>query len=188
MSQSHASLYGDARTQALKRFNLGDRAFHLITKASALAVLVLLGGVIISLIHGSAPALGEFGFGFLTSQSWNPVTEKFGAAPAIYGTLLTSFLALLIAAPVGFGIAVFLTEICPYPAAPAHRRRHRAARRHSLDHLRHLGHVRARAGVAGDLAALADRQFRRHSHAEGSVRRAALRHRHFHGLDHSRRS
>ncbi|MCW2318445.1 phosphate ABC transporter membrane protein 1, PhoT family [Rhodoblastus acidophilus] len=103
-----------SREAALKRFELGDRAFHTLTKSSAIAVLVLLGGVIISLIHGSAPALREFGFGFLTSQSWNPVTEKFGAGPAIYGTLLTSFIALLIAAPVGFGIAVFLTEICPF--------------------------------------------------------------------------
>jgi phosphate transport system permease protein len=114
MSDSTASLVGDARTRALKRFNLGDRAFHLITKGSALAVLLLLGGVIASLIHGSAPALGEFGFEFLTSQAWNPVTEQFGASPAIYGTLVTSFLALLIAAPMGFGIAVFLTELCPH--------------------------------------------------------------------------
>nr|WP_246781401.1 phosphate ABC transporter permease subunit PstC [Rhodoblastus sphagnicola] len=95
-------------------FNLGDTAFHILTKSCAVAVLVLLGGVIVSLIHGSAPALREFGLGFLTSQSWNPVTEKFGAAPAIYGTLVTSFIALLIAAPMGFGIAVFLTELCPY--------------------------------------------------------------------------
>nr|WP_244593933.1 phosphate ABC transporter permease subunit PstC [Rhodoblastus sphagnicola] len=98
----------------LKLFNLGDTAFHILTKSCAVAVLVLLGGVIVSLIHGSAPALREFGLGFLTSQSWNPVTEKFGAAPAIYGTLVTSFIALLIAAPMGFGIAVFLTELCPY--------------------------------------------------------------------------
>ncbi|MBB4198493.1 phosphate transport system permease protein [Rhodoblastus sphagnicola] len=106
--------YGDTRAKVLKLFNLGDTAFHILTKSCAVAVLVLLGGVIVSLIHGSAPALREFGLGFLTSQSWNPVTEKFGAAPAIYGTLVTSFIALLIAAPMGFGIAVFLTELCPY--------------------------------------------------------------------------
>jgi phosphate transport system permease protein len=112
--QAKALAHSHLREKVLKRFNLGDRAFHAITKASALAVLALLGGVIISLIYGSAPALREFGFEFFTSQSWNPVTEKFGAAPAIYGTLVTSFLALLIAAPMGFGIAVFLTELCPY--------------------------------------------------------------------------
>ena len=107
--------YGNARAKGLNRFNWATTRFLPVTKTCAIAVLVLLGGVIVSLIHGSAPALGQYGFGFLTSQSWNPVTEKFGAAPAIYGTLVTSFLALLIAAPMGFGIAVFLTELCPFP-------------------------------------------------------------------------
>jgi phosphate transport system permease protein len=74
---------------------------------------VLLVGVILSLVIGSLPAWKAFGFGFFTSESWNPVTEKFGAAPAIYGTLLTSFLAMLIGVPVSLGIAIFLTEICP---------------------------------------------------------------------------
>jgi phosphate transport system permease protein len=64
-------------------------------------------------VHGSIPAWKAFGLDFFTSQSWNPVTEKFGAAPAIYGTLLTSFLAMLIGVPVSLGIAIFLTEICP---------------------------------------------------------------------------
>jgi phosphate transport system permease protein len=113
--QAKAVAHGDVRAKVLKRFNLGDGAFHFVTKASAIAVLILLGGVIVSLVHGSAPALRQFGFGFLTSDAWNPVTEKFGAGPAIYGTLVTSFLALLIAAPMGFGIAVFLTELCPHP-------------------------------------------------------------------------
>ena len=59
------------------------------------------------------PAWRAFGFGFFTSESWNPVTEKFGALPAIYGTVVTSFIAMLIGVPVSLGIAVFLTEICP---------------------------------------------------------------------------
>ena len=59
------------------------------------------------------PAWRAFGFGFFTSESWNPVTEKFGALPAIYGTLLTSFIAMLIGVPISLGIAIFLTEICP---------------------------------------------------------------------------
>ncbi len=104
----------DSREKALRRFEIGDRIFHIVTRSSAIAVLIVLGGVIVSLVQGSMPALSKFGFGFLTSDAWNPVTEKFGAAPAIYGTLVTSFIALLIAAPVGFGIAVFLTELCPY--------------------------------------------------------------------------
>jgi len=102
------------REKVLRRFELGDKAFRILTRSSAIAVLVLLGGVIVSLAIGAAPALHAFGFGFLTSTSWNPVTNKFGAAPAIYGTVVTSAIALVIAAPIGFGIAVFLTEICPY--------------------------------------------------------------------------
>jgi phosphate transport system permease protein len=76
-------------------------------------VLVILAGVMISLVHGSLPAWRAFGFEFFTSQSWNPVTEKFGALPAIYGTVLTSTIAMLIGVPISLGIAIFLTEICP---------------------------------------------------------------------------
>src|SRR6201999_1476730 len=75
--------------------------------------LLLLSGVIISLIQGSLPALRAFGFEFLISDRWNPVTEKFGAVGPIYGTLVTSFIAMLIAIPVGLGVAIFLTELCP---------------------------------------------------------------------------
>jgi phosphate transport system permease protein len=60
------------------------------------------------------PALRTFGFDFLTTESWNPVTEKFGALPAIYGTLVTSAIAMIFAVPVGLGIAIFLTELCPH--------------------------------------------------------------------------
>ncbi|GAB2176363.1 phosphate ABC transporter permease subunit PstC [Dongia sp. agr-C8] len=92
---------------------MGDRVLHALTFGSACLVLLVLGGVFISLIHGSIPALQTFGFEFLVSQSWNPATDKFGAAAPIYGTLLTSAIALLIAVPVGLGISVFLTELCP---------------------------------------------------------------------------
>jgi len=103
------------RHAALGRLRVGDGVFHLATKAAAAAVLVVLGAIILSLIAGAWPALTEFGFGFLTTKSWNPVTEKFGALPAIYGTVLTSFIAMLIAVPAGILIAMFLTEICPIP-------------------------------------------------------------------------
>jgi phosphate transport system permease protein len=102
------------RESVFRRFERGDNGFRILTKTCAVAVLLMLGGVIVSLAMGSAPALGQFGFGFLTSDSWNPVTEKFGALAAIYGTLVTSLLALVIAVPIGLGIAVFLTELCPY--------------------------------------------------------------------------
>ncbi|MBM3651180.1 MAG: phosphate ABC transporter permease subunit PstC, partial [Alphaproteobacteria bacterium] len=90
-----------------------DVAFHGLTRASAVAVLLLLGSVLASLIVGAAPALGTFGFSFLVDETWNPVTEKFGALAPIYGTLMTSALAMLIAVPVGLMIAFFLTELCP---------------------------------------------------------------------------
>jgi phosphate transport system permease protein len=101
------------RTRALDRLRLSDTVFHNLTRAAAIGVLLLLSGVIISLISGSLPALREFGFGFLVTQSWNPVTDAYGALPAIYGTLITSFIAMLIAVPVGLMIAFFLTELCP---------------------------------------------------------------------------
>ena len=92
-----------------------DAAFRGATQFFAVGVLALLGGIIIALAVGAAPAFEKFGWRFLTSQAWNPVTENFGALPTIYGTLVTSFIAMLIAIPLGFGIAVFLTELCPPP-------------------------------------------------------------------------
>jgi phosphate transport system permease protein len=84
-----------------------------LTLGSVLIVLLLLGGVFVSLVQGSIPALKAFGLPFLTTESWNPVTEKFGAVAPVYGTIVTSAIALVIAVPVGIGIAVFLTELCP---------------------------------------------------------------------------
>ncbi|MGB7099700.1 MAG: phosphate ABC transporter permease subunit PstC [Xanthobacteraceae bacterium] len=101
------------RAKALDRLRLGDVAFRHLTRVAAIGVLLLLSGVIVSLIAGSLPALRAFGFGFLVSERWNPVTENFGALAPIYGTLVTSFIAMLIAVPVGLMIAFFLTELCP---------------------------------------------------------------------------
>jgi phosphate transport system permease protein len=93
--------------------NLLDLAFKAMTLFFALVVLVLLGGVIVALTDGAWPALKHFGWSFVTSETWNPVTEKFGARAPIYGTLVTSTIAMLIGIPVSFGIAVFITELCP---------------------------------------------------------------------------
>jgi phosphate transport system permease protein len=101
------------RARALDRFRFRDRLFAQVTRLCAFAVLAILGGVIISLVIGAAPALQAFGLGFLTSQRWNPVTENFGALAPIYGTVVTSLIAMTIAVPVGLGIAIFLTELCP---------------------------------------------------------------------------
>ena len=107
-----------ARAATIRRLSFSDALFHRLTQAAALVVLLILGGVIVSLIDGSLPAFQKFGFGFFTNQVWNPVTKKFGALAPIYGTVVTSAIALAIAVPLGMGIAVFLTELCP----PALRR------------------------------------------------------------------
>jgi phosphate transport system permease protein len=90
-----------------------ETGFRWASRLAALLVLALLAGIIVSLVVGSWPALHSFGWGFITEQRWNPVTQVFGAATPIYGTLVTSAIALLIAVPFAFGIAVFHTEICP---------------------------------------------------------------------------
>jgi phosphate transport system permease protein len=96
-----------SRAAVLRRLKLTDTIFHGLTRGASLAVLALLSGVIIALIYGAAPALGTFGFGFLFDESWNPVTERFGALAPIFGTLVTSFIAMLIAVPVGLMVAFF---------------------------------------------------------------------------------
>src|SRR5256886_28487 len=92
---------------------LRERVFHSATFLAALLVLALLGGVALSLVVGSWPALARFRLGFLTREIWNPVTDQFGALAPVYGTLVTSLLALILATPVSLGVAVFLTEIAP---------------------------------------------------------------------------
>ncbi|MBN9038772.1 MAG: phosphate ABC transporter permease subunit PstC [Rhizobiales bacterium] len=105
----------DGRQASLRRFALSDAAFRNTTRAAALLVLLSLAGVAVSLVNGSLLAFSTFGFEFLVSESWNPVKEKFGALAPIYGTVATSLIAMLIAVPVGVGIAIFLTELCPRP-------------------------------------------------------------------------
>ncbi|PWE51417.1 phosphate ABC transporter permease subunit PstC [Thioclava sp. NG1] len=90
-----------------------DRIFGTLTLAAAVVVLLVLLGVFVSLIMGAWPALKEYGLPFLWTEKWNPVTEKFGALAPLYGTVVTSIIAMVIAVPVGLGIAIFLTETCP---------------------------------------------------------------------------
>jgi phosphate transport system permease protein len=101
----------EPRHAARQRF--GERIFRGATLAAAVLVLVLLGGVTIALLKGAWPALSHFKLEFLTRQIWNPVTEKFGALAPIYGTLVTSLIAMAVAIPLSFGISIFLTELCP---------------------------------------------------------------------------
>ncbi|TLZ37065.1 MAG: phosphate ABC transporter permease subunit PstC [Gammaproteobacteria bacterium] len=92
---------------------LRERVFRGATFLAALLVLALLGGVALSLVVGSWPALARFRLGFLTREIWNPVTDQYGALAPVYGTLVTSLLALALAIPVSLGIAIFLTELAP---------------------------------------------------------------------------
>ena len=102
-----------SRSSALRRFGRSDTRFRLMTLGSALIVVAIFAGIMVSLISGAWLSLHTFGWSFLTNSVWNPVTEKFGAFAAIYGTVVSSALAMLIAVPLGIGIAIFLTELCP---------------------------------------------------------------------------
>ncbi len=88
-------------------------AFEILATAAGVLVLALLGAIIVSLFIGGLPAFRQFGVGFLTSADWDPVQQVFGAVVPIYGTIITSILALLMAVPVAFGIAFWLTELAP---------------------------------------------------------------------------
>ena len=103
------------RATLVRRMGYGEARFRFLTRAAALAVILIFLGLFVSLCIGAAPAVKAFGWHFLVSEVWNPVTTKFGALGAVYGTVIVALLAMLVAVPVGIGIAIFLTEICPRP-------------------------------------------------------------------------
>ena len=113
-AQSHSAPSRQALRIA-KVQRVQDFLFHGITQFFACSVLITLLGIIISLVINAWPALHTFGLGFFFTQEWDIVNGEFGGLIAIYGTLVTSLIALLIAVPLSFGIAVFLTELCPGP-------------------------------------------------------------------------
>ena len=100
-----------SETQAKGR--LADLLFFNLTRTVAFITLALLGGIVISLTWSALPSIEKFGFSFLTSSAWNPPADDFGALVPIYGTIITSIIALVIALPISFGIALFLTEMAP---------------------------------------------------------------------------
>jgi|APCry1669193181_1035450.scaffolds.fasta_scaffold29996_1 phosphate transport system permease protein len=111
ISSSQKSSIRNDKTSKIQRIQ--DGAFLIVSQFSALVVLIVLLGIIISLFINALPALKEFGLGFFFSADWNINKQKFGGLISIYGTLVSSFIALIIATPLSFGIALFLTEICP---------------------------------------------------------------------------
>jgi phosphate transport system permease protein len=98
---------------SLERANYGDRAFKLILTFAALLIPILLGFLVYQLWSGARLAIDRFGFDFITSSTWDPVAEEFGAFPLIFGTLLSSLIALLISVPLSLGVAIYLTEFAP---------------------------------------------------------------------------
>lgn len=108
-----ADLAGERLAARVRRFAIQDRLFLGVTFTFALFVLVVLAGLLVSLFIEAWPAFREFGLGFFVGTRWSPADDVYGAVIAVYGTLMSSFIALVIAVPISFGIAVFLTETCP---------------------------------------------------------------------------
>ena len=115
MIETEAAVQAAMKRQAEKSavFLRQDRIFAGITFSFAALVLLVLFGILVSLMFQAWPAISEFGLGFFYSTTWSPSTGEFGAGIAIWGTLATSLIALLIGVPISFGIAMFLTESCP---------------------------------------------------------------------------
>src|SRR5262249_33042805 len=101
------------RARALAGLRFWDNVYRWLTRGAAVGGLVILGGVMVSRLIGALPALPEFGVSFVCAPRWAPVTGKLGALAPMGGTVVTSFIAMLIAVPVGLMIAMFLTELCP---------------------------------------------------------------------------
>jgi phosphate transport system permease protein len=110
---SEGGMFSKALLARMRMQRLQDFIFHKLTLGFALSVFLVLLGIIVSLMIGAWPAFKEFGPQFVTNIEWDPVNDQYGALIAIVGTLVTSLIALLIAFPLSFGIALFLTEICP---------------------------------------------------------------------------
>ncbi len=110
---SYASSRSAGNAQQRAPGHFGDFVFGSLARLAAIVTLLLLGGIIVSLIVASLPTIQKFGLGFLWHSEWDPTADTFGALVPIYGTIVTSLIALLIAVPVSFGIALFLTELAP---------------------------------------------------------------------------
>ncbi len=114
MTNEIGKTYARAGGRTLGRLeHLGDRIFSHLALILAMVIVGILLAIVIVLNIDALPALGKFGFSFFTSQTWNPVTESFGALPAVFGTLLSSIIALIIAVPISLGAAIFLVELAP---------------------------------------------------------------------------
>jgi len=110
---SQAVATASSPLRAVPKRSVGDAVFASLARASGILVLVLLGAIIVTLFLGGLPAFQQFGAAFLANADWDPVQDVYGGAVPIYGTVVTSIIALVIAMPLAFGIAFFLTELAP---------------------------------------------------------------------------
>src|ERR1700688_3632085 len=110
MATSSSAIRPETTLVPQRRFG-GDEVDYLVTLVFAASILLVTVAIVWQLWLHSSPAREKFGFSFLTSKLWNPVTNQFGAWPFVYGTIFTSFLALLIAVPLGVGAAIYLSEL-----------------------------------------------------------------------------
>jgi phosphate transport system permease protein len=101
-----------------RRRRWGDRLYQLLTRAAALILVLLVGALVVVLARAAWPSINAFGWRFLVTSTWDPVAEHFGALPLIYGTIVSSLLALVIAVPLGIGAAVYLSELAPLGVRP----------------------------------------------------------------------
>ena len=124
---------------------IGDPLLRGLSGLAAAVAVVVIGAIAYEVVHLAGPAISEFGLGFVTTNDWNPVTERFGAAPFLYGTAVTSCIALLFAAPLSIAISIYLTELAPKPAAAPGGDPGRHARRDPERHPRSLGDPRPRS-------------------------------------------
>ena len=136
--------------------HFGDRVFHFALKVVAWSTIVLVAGIILLLARMAWPALTKFGLKFFTGDDWNPPMDVFGALPFIYGTLVTSFMALVLAAPVSIGVALFFDGDRTGVAGALDRISRRDARRHPVCRLRTLGHFHSFALHASPRRTCAD--------------------------------
>lgn len=113
LDQPLANALDTIRASRGRRQAWQDAAFRFLTLGLAVGVLVLLAAIILALLQAAWPAFKTYGFAFVYTEIWNPVTDKFGAYAPIYGTLITSAIAMIIGVPISFGIALFITELCP---------------------------------------------------------------------------
>ena len=113
VSSIPAAAPAERAPSSLERVSYSDRIFRLILTFAALSIPILLGFLVVELYQGARLAIGKFGLDFVATSTWDPVAEVFGALPLIFGTLVSSALALLIAIPLSLGVAIFLTEFAP---------------------------------------------------------------------------